>query len=74
MGGLIGADVTQGHPGENNATGIWVMEDLVMLPGLTLQGWGHYHESYRREGGRWKIAAIRLTRLRLVQNGEEQPL
>ena len=55
-----------------NATVIWAMEDIVQLPGLLLQGWGHYHESYRKEKGQWKIASTRLTRLRLLQNGEEQ--
>lgn len=52
---------------DGNATGIWAMEDIVEMPGLSLQGWGHYHESYRKEGGEWKIATIKLTRLRLNQ-------
>jgi ketosteroid isomerase-like protein len=55
-----------------NATGVWAMEDIVILPGLSIQGWGHYHETYRKEHGDWKIARIKLTRLRLLQNGEEQ--
>jgi len=58
----------------DNATGVWAMEDLVQLPGIELQGWGHYHERYRKEDGSWKIASIRLSRLRLVQNGEEVAL
>jgi ketosteroid isomerase-like protein len=58
----------------NNATGIWAMEDIVKMPGLSMQGWGHYHETYRRELGVWKIARIKLTRLRLLQNGEEQTI
>ena len=57
---------------EHNATGIWAMQDWVDLPGISLRGWGHYHERYRKEHGVWRIAAIRLTRLRLVMNGEEQ--
>jgi ketosteroid isomerase-like protein len=57
-----------------NATGTWAMDDLVQLPGLIIQGWGHYHESYRKENGQWKISRIRLTRLRLLQNGEEQAI
>ena len=56
----------------HNATGIWAMDDLVDLPGIALQGWGHYHERYRKEDGAWRICAIRLTRLRLIMNGEEQ--
>ena len=57
-----------------NATGIWAMEDLVFLPGISIQGWGHYHERYRKEGDTWRIAEVRLTRLRLLQNGEEVDL
>jgi ketosteroid isomerase-like protein len=55
-----------------NATGVWAMEDIVKLPGLFIQGWGHYYETYRKELGVWKISHIKLTRLRLLQNGEEQ--
>jgi hypothetical protein len=50
------------------------MDDIVVLPGLQLQGWGHYHECYRKENDVWRIAKIRLTRLRLLQNGEAQNL
>jgi hypothetical protein len=28
------------------------------------QGYGHYHERYVREDGAWRIASIRLERLR----------
>jgi hypothetical protein len=59
---------------ENQASGVWAMEDFVQLPDLLLQGWGHYHETYRKEEGVWKIAQIKLTRLRLLYNGEEQAL
>ena len=59
---------------ENNATGTWAMEDIVDMPGIALRGWGHYHECYRRESGGWRICSIRLTRLRLVINGEVQTL
>ena len=57
---------------EENATGIWAMEDIVKLPGLFIHGWGHYHEAYRKEGSEWRICRIKLTRLRLLQNGEEK--
>ncbi|MEZ5139296.1 MAG: nuclear transport factor 2 family protein [Acidimicrobiales bacterium] len=50
--------------------GIWAMADPVMrtsagrrAPGGS-QGYGHYHETYRREGGAWRIATTRLERLR----------
>lgn len=57
---------------ETTAVGVWSMEDIVKLPDVFLQGWGHYHESYRKEDGVWKISNIKLTRLRLLLNGEEQ--
>ncbi len=56
---------------EDHARGIWAMEDWVWpkpesdLPFRWMHGWGHYHESYRRTEGEWKISAIRLTRLRV---------
>ncbi|QGP80501.1 nuclear transport factor 2 family protein [Sphingobium sp. CAP-1] len=60
---------------ENNdhAHGIWAMEDWLWpaegarLPFRWLHGWGHYHERYRRVDGAWRIASIRLTRLRVEQ-------
>ncbi len=47
------------------ATGIWAMDDFVDMPQLVLHGWGHYHEEYARQDGRWRIRRSRLTRLRL---------
>lgn len=48
------------------ARGVWAMQDRLVWPdGRTLVGWGHYHERYRRENGRWRIAEGRLTRLLL---------
>ena len=46
------------------ATGIWAMYDYVELPEFTLHGYGHYHDEYVKQGGRWRIKATRLTRLR----------
>ena len=59
---------------EERASGLWAMDDIVDMPGISLRGWGHYHETYRCEAGTWKIATIRLTRLRLVINNEEQTI
>ena len=50
---------------ENNARGVWAMFDLVEGNGRRLNGYGHYHEEYRREAdGKWRIAKLTLTRLR----------
>jgi len=53
--------------GPDEATGLWAMYDWVDSgeQGFAIQGWGHYHEKYRRESdGNWRIAELRLTRLR----------
>ena len=47
------------------------MFDYVEFPSsptgerLGLQGFGHYTEEYVREGGEWRIASLRLSRLRI---------
>jgi hypothetical protein len=51
----------------DQATGIWAMYDWVddAEKGYAVQGWGHYHERYRRrDDGAWQISELRLTRLR----------
>lgn len=62
----------------DTATCIWAMQDRVIwsqeratkagIAGLT--GYGHYHERYVRQDGRWRIAAQTLTRLHM----DVQPL
>ncbi|PPE74262.1 DUF4440 domain-containing protein [Solimonas fluminis] len=50
---------------ETAARGIWMLEDLIRFaPGLGFRGHGHYHETYKKQDGRWMIASSRLTRLR----------
>ena len=51
--------------GPDSATGIWAMYDRVELPGNAFEGYGHYHEEYRRVGGEWKIRRIVLKRLKI---------
>jgi hypothetical protein len=55
--------------GEDTATGIWPMVDrLRMAPDALVKGlvgYGHYHETYVRQNGSWKIQTLRLTRLRV---------
>jgi hypothetical protein len=63
-------EITIEPPGGDQALGIWAMEDYVQIPtpdgDITLRGYGHYHEHYRRgDDGRWRIASLRLERLRV---------
>lgn len=55
-----------------NARGVWAMQDVIEWEDRHPQfGWksilgrGHYHETYRKEEGAWRIATLTLTRLRL---------
>ena len=70
-------DVTTVHHGHTpeidvtsptSATGIWAMEDHLWWPEgssiTTMHGYGHYHETYEKIGGRWLITSTTLTRLR----------
>jgi hypothetical protein len=57
---------------EDNARAIWAMQDVIEWEDRhpkagwkSILGRGHYHETYRREGGKWRIATLTLTRLRL---------
>ena len=71
-----GRSVHHGHMGEieitgpDTAWGIWAMSDLCehrSKDGVrrTLSGYGHYHERYVKRDGRWSIARLELTRLRV---------
>lgn len=56
-----------------SATGVWAMEDLLKWPdGMTLHGYGHYRETYRKDDGEWRIATLDLTRLRLDHGAADQ--
>ncbi len=69
------ATVHHGHMPEiavespTRARGIWAMEDRLRWPEgapiRSMHGFGHYHETYERHDGRWLIASLRLTRLRV---------
>ncbi|KHK89175.1 nuclear transport factor 2 family protein [Novosphingobium malaysiense] len=54
-----------------SARGIWAMEDRLLWPetgtdgARWLNGFGHYHETYRHTSGGWKIDSWCLTRLRV---------
>lgn len=56
----------------DHAKAIWSMQDVIEWEDCHPQfGWksilgrGHYHETYCREAGAWRIATLTLTRLRL---------
>ena len=45
------------------ATGIWAMEDwIIFANGNELHGAGHYHETYEKRDGTWRIKTLHLTR------------
>ena len=51
----------------DEATGVWQMADRLLVRAgdgwaLLMQGYGHYHEVYRKRGGRWQIHRVKLTR------------
>jgi uncharacterized protein (TIGR02246 family) len=62
--------VHQGHmpeidlTSETTAAGIWALNDVVIWPnGMRLDGYGHYHETYEKVAGEWRIKTSTLTRL-----------
>jgi hypothetical protein len=72
----LGSTVTvhQGHMLEldltspTQAAGTWELEDLLRFPigqGVNAHGYGCYHEVYKKVDGQWKIASLRLSRLRM---------
>jgi hypothetical protein len=67
--GLAG-EVEVGDDGIGRA--IWAMQDVITWQDRhpntgwkSIVGRGHYHETYRREDGEWRIATLTLTRLSL---------
>ena len=75
--GAVGNVVTvhHGHMSEievtspTTATGIWAMEDKLRWPSGgslgEMHGYGHYHETYAKVDGHWRIRTLTLTRLRV---------
>lgn len=69
------ADVVTAHHGhtpeieltsDRTATGIWALQDTLIWPdGTRMVGYGHYHETYERSDGAWRIKALTLTRLHM---------
>ena len=58
---------------ETTAEGLWAMEDLIFhdrdahpeAPFALMQGFGHYHDTYLKADGVWRISGSSLTRLRI---------
>ena len=57
---------------DGSGRGIWAMQDVITwddrhptMGWKAIVGHGHYHETYRREDGAWRIATLTLTRLSL---------
>lgn len=55
-----------------NARAIWAMQDVITWKDRhPREGWkailgrGHYHETYRRDSGGWRIATLTLKRISL---------
>ena len=67
--------VHQGHQAEirvdsrEGACAVWAMTDRIYMPAGApfgvMRGFGYYHETYVREADGWKIATIRIERLRV---------
>jgi uncharacterized protein (TIGR02246 family) len=54
------------------ATGVWALQDLLIWPsGMRLEGYGHYHETYEKVEGEWRIASSTLTRVHMDFSGAE---
>ncbi len=50
----------------STARGIWALQDTIIWPdGSRLHGFGHYHETYEKTDGEWRIKTSTLTRLHM---------
>ena len=72
--------VHQGHmpeidlTSETTATGVWALNDIIIWSsGMRLDGYGHYHETYEKSDGEWRIKSSKLTRLHTDFTMPEQP-
>jgi hypothetical protein len=56
---------------EDSARAVWPMEDWVWFaPDSMMHGFGYYHETYRRVGGRWRIQTLKITRIKVEISGQ----
>jgi hypothetical protein len=49
------------------ATATWALDDMLLWPDgrRSLHAYGHYHETYEKVEGRWKIKLSRVSQLRV---------
>jgi hypothetical protein len=55
---------------DQEASGIWAMEDWLYSATGTLHGQGHYHETYKKIDGRWRIRTLRISRLHVASDSQ----
>lgn len=73
--------VHQGHMPEidltspTTATGVWALEDYnIWEDGSQNHGWGHYLETYVKNGERWYIKTMSLSYLRVERSIGTPPI
>jgi uncharacterized protein (TIGR02246 family) len=55
------------------ARGVWALQDTILWPdGSRMVGYGHYHETYEKADGEWRIKSSTLTRLHMDFAGAGQ--
>lgn len=54
---------------DSEAKGIWAFEDHLWFPDGSpnkfMHGYGHYHETYKKVSGDWRIDSMTITRLKV---------
>jgi uncharacterized protein (TIGR02246 family) len=61
--------------GPQSASGVWAMEDYnIWEDGSQNHGWGHYLETYAKRDGRWLIATMALSYLRIERSYGTAPM
>jgi hypothetical protein len=59
--------------GDDRATGLWPMEDWLYTAQGTFHGQGHYHDTYVKDGGEWRIAHLCISRQHIVSGFDSTP-
>jgi hypothetical protein len=73
--------IHQGHnpeidlTGPTTGTGVWALEDYnIWQDGTQNHGWGHYLETYEKQGERWMIKTMALSYLRVERSFGTPPI